>query len=285
LQSFSGGIVAMGHRVADADPSLKWRILSAMILAPAVLALVVWGVWPFAVLAGVAVLLLGLEWRHLMTARLDRQTGDVAAATAVGAALLVLLLAALGRHEEALSLTLVGAFVAGTLARLLGASPLWTGVGVLYLSLPMLAMVWLRAVPGVGLALLLWLLLVVWATDIMAYVVGRQIGGRRLAPSISPGKTWSGLWGGMAGAACIGALAAWFFGPFRPVPSIVLAACLAGIAQIGDLAESALKRQAGVKDSGGLIPGHGGLFDRLDGLLFAAPVLALVALVMGRQEW
>jgi len=275
----------MGHRVANADPSLKWRILSAIILAPAVLALVVWGVWPFALLAAFAVVLLAVEWRHLMAARIDQRTGDVAGFAAGGSALFVLLLAALGLHEQALLLTLIGAAVAGLIAHLIGASPFWTGLGVLYLSMPMLAMVWLRAVPGVGLAILLWLLLVVWATDIMAYFVGRQIGGRRLAPSISPGKTWAGLWGGMAGAACIGALTALMIGPFRLVPAIALATCLAGVAQLGDLAESALKRQAGVKDSGGLIPGHGGLLDRLDGLLFAAPVLALVALVIGRQGW
>ncbi|MEZ5932414.1 MAG: phosphatidate cytidylyltransferase [Alphaproteobacteria bacterium] len=271
--------------MADADPSLKWRFLSAIVLAPAVLALVVWGVWPFALLAALAVVLLALEWRHLMAARIDIRTGDVAGLAAGVSALLVLLLAALGLDEQALLLALAGTPIAALAARFLGASPVWTGAGVLYLSLPMLALVWLRAVPGVGLALLLWLLLVVWATDIMAYFVGRQIGGRRLAPSISPGKTWAGLWGGMAGAALVGAVAALLIGPFRLLPSIILAACLAGIAQLGDLTESALKRQAGVKDSGGLIPGHGGLFDRLDGLLFAAPALALVALALTWRGW
>ncbi|MEL6962456.1 MAG: phosphatidate cytidylyltransferase, partial [Pseudomonadota bacterium] len=98
-------------------------------------------------------------------------------------------------------------------------------------------------------------------------------------------KTGAGLWGGMVGAAIVGAAFAVFVGPFRLLPSILLAAGLAFVAQVGDLAESALKRQAGVKDSGGLIPGHGGLFDRLDGLLFAAPVLAFVALVADGQGW
>ena len=198
-------------------------------------------------------------------------------------ALLALILAAMGLHKTALLLSLLGAALAAVIAHVIHASGLWVGLGVLYLSLPMLAMVWLRAVPEIGLAILLWLLLVVWATDIMAYFVGRQIGGPKLAPSISPGKTWAGLWGGMAGAAVIGALAALVIGPFRVLPSVALAAGLAVVAQMGDLTESALKRQAGVKDSGGLIPGHGGLFDRLDGLLFAAPVLALVALIAGRQ--
>ncbi|MGI9498601.1 MAG: phosphatidate cytidylyltransferase [Geminicoccaceae bacterium] len=271
--------------MADGDPSLKWRILSAIVLAPAVLALIVWGVWPFALLAAVAAVLLALEWRHLMAARIDRKTGDLAGLAAGGSALLVLALAAMGWHEPALLLTLASAIVAGLIAHFAHASPLWTSLGVLYLSMPMLAMVWLRAVPNVGLAILLWLFLVVWTTDVMAYFVGRRIGGRRLAPAISPGKTWAGLWGGMASAALVGAVMALVIGPFRLLPSIALAAGLAGVAQLGDLAESALKRQAGVKDSGGLIPGHGGLLDRLDGLLFAAPVLALVALIASRLGW
>ncbi|MGI9507260.1 MAG: phosphatidate cytidylyltransferase, partial [Geminicoccaceae bacterium] len=166
-----------------------------------------------------------------------------------------------------------------------GAAPLWTGLGVLYLSVPLLAMVWLRALPEIGLVTILWLFFVVWSTDIMAYVVGRKVGGAKLAPSISPGKTWSGLLGGMAGAAIVGAVMSFAMEPFRLLPSILLAAGLAVVAQIGDLAESALKRQAGVKDSGGLIPGHGGLFDRIDGLLFAAPVLAVVMMLAGRQDF
>lgn len=275
----------MGHRVADADPSLKWRILSAIVLAPAVLALVVWGVWPFALLAAVAVVLLAMEWRHLMAARFDQRTGDLAGLTSGVCALLILGLAAAGWYQLAYITVAICLSIATLAAPSLKVSPAWPFLGIVYLSLPMLAMIWLRALPEIGLAILLWLLFVVWATDIMAYVIGRWIGGRRLAPSISPGKTWSGLWGGMAGAALVGAITAMVIGPFRLLPSIALAACLAGVAQAGDLAESALKRQAGVKDSGGLIPGHGGLFDRLDGLLFAAPVLALVALVAGWRGW
>ncbi|MDH3659137.1 MAG: phosphatidate cytidylyltransferase [Alphaproteobacteria bacterium] len=275
----------MGRRVADADPSLKWRILSAVVLAPAVLALVIWGVWPFALLAAVAVVLLAMEWRHLMAARFNQRTGDLAGLAAGLCALLIVAMAAVGWYRPAISTIAICLGIAGIAAPMLKILPTWPFVGIAYLSLPMLAMIWLRGLPEIGLAILLWLLLVVWATDIMAYVFGRWIGGRRLAPSISPGKTWAGLWGGMAGAALVGALAAFLIGPFRPLPSIALAAGLAGVAQLGDLAESALKRQAGVKDSGGLIPGHGGLFDRLDGLLFAAPVLALVALLAGRQGW
>ena len=283
MPSSSGGTVATGHRVANADPALKRRILSAVILAPAVLALEVLGTWPFALLLAVGAVLLAFEWRHLIAARFDQKAGDIAGLAAGGLALAVVGVAAMGWIEPALLLTLLGAVVAGLIARLAGAPPFWTGLGVLYLSLPLLALVWLRALPDIGLWAVLWLFFVVWSTDVMAYVVGRKVGGPKLAPAISPGKTWSGLCGGMAGAAVVGAIMALVMEPFSMMPSIILAIGLAVVAQIGDLAESALKRQAGVKDSGGLIPGHGGLFDRIDGLLFAAPVLALIMMVTGRQ--
>ena len=270
--------------MADADPALKRRILSAVILAPAVLALEIVGSWSFALLLAVAAVLLALEWRHLIGARFDQRAGDIAGVAAGGIALAVVGVAAMGAAEPALLLAVLGAVAAGVVAHLAAGSPFWTGLGVLYLGLPLLALVWLRALPDVGLFTILWLFLVVWSTDVMAYVVGRKVGGPKLAPSISPGKTWSGLCGGMAGAAAVGAAMALVMEPFRLLPSIVLATGLAVVAQIGDLAESALKRQAGVKDSGGLIPGHGGLFDRIDGLLFAAPVLAIIMMIAGRQD-
>ncbi len=270
--------------MADADPALKRRILSAVILAPVVLALEVLGSWSFALLLAAAAVLLALEWRHLIAARLDQRAGDLAGIAAGGVALVVVAIAAAGYAEAALLLALAAAAAAGLIAHLVSASPFWTWLGVLYLSLPLLALVWLRALPEVGLLMVLWLFLVVWTTDVMAYVVGRMVGGPKLAPSISPGKTWSGLLGGMASAAVAGALMSTFMAPFGLLPSIVLALGLAVVAQIGDLAESSLKRQAGVKDSGGLIPGHGGLFDRIDGLLFAAPMLALVIMLAGRQH-
>jgi phosphatidate cytidylyltransferase len=117
----------------------------------------------------------------------------------------------------------------------------------------------------------LFLVFVVWGTDIGAYLIGRLIGGPRLAPRISPGKTWSGALGGLAAAALAGAGA----GYEHPFAAAVLALLLSVIAQAGDLLESALKRHFGVKDSGTLIPGHGGLLDRLDGVLTAAPAALL----------
>jgi phosphatidate cytidylyltransferase len=126
-----------------------------------------------------------------------------------------------------------------------------------------------------------WLLLVVWTTDIGAYFAGRSIGGPKLAPRISPGKTWAGLVGGMAAAGLVGGLLTALAGAGFWLAA-GLGALLAAVAQAGDLFESRLKRHAGVKDSGHLIPGHGGLLDRIDGLVFAAPTFALVVALMGQ---
>jgi phosphatidate cytidylyltransferase len=135
----------------------------------------------------------------------------------------------------------------------------------------------LRDLPH-GMQLVFWLVIVVVATDVFAYLTGRSIGGPKLAPRISPGKTWSGLAGGVAAAVILGALAAGL-GGWGWLQGGLFAGILALVAQSGDLFESFIKRRAGVKDSGHLIPGHGGMLDRLDGYLFAVPTLAvLVAL-------
>ena len=152
---------------------------------------------------------------------------------------------------------------------------LWM-VGAAYIGPAVAALVWLRGLPD-GLAWVVFLAAIVWSGDIGAYFFGRTLGGPRLAPRISPGKTWSGALGGTACAVAAGIVA----GPHhRWVQAACLAVVLSVVAQLGDLLESAAKRYFGVKDSGRLIPGHGGLLDRLDGVLTAAPVAALLALVL-----
>jgi phosphatidate cytidylyltransferase len=128
----------------------------------------------------------------------------------------------------------------------------------------------------------LWLLAVVSATDIGAYAVGRGVGGPRLAPLWSPRKTWSGFAGGVLCAALAGGATALALGVWPALPLVLVSAGLAIVAQLGDLAESVAKRRFGVKDSSGLIPGHGGLLDRLDGFLAVIPVVALMTVVGGR---
>jgi len=154
-------------------------------------------------------------------------------------------------------------------------------LGIPYLGGFGLAMFYLRAIPDNGAALVYYLLAVVWGTDIGAYVAGRTIGGPKLAPVISPNKTWSGLFGGMALAVAFGYGAAIGLDARKPSVALFLAILLAGIAQAGDLFKSYFKRRAGVKDSGQLIPGHGGMLDRIDGLIFAAIFLALLEALAG----
>ncbi|WP_165321530.1 phosphatidate cytidylyltransferase [Rhizorhabdus phycosphaerae] len=146
------------------------------------------------------------------------------------------------------------------------------GAGILYAVFPAVALIYLREQPGQGFALALWTLVIVWATDIGAYFAGRAIGGPKIAPSISPSKTWAGLAGGMVGALVCGAAIASASG--LAAPFLIAGAPLAVAAQVGDFFESWLKRRSGVKDSGTLLPGHGGILDRLDGVV---PVALLVA--------
>ncbi|HEX8239233.1 MAG TPA: phosphatidate cytidylyltransferase [Allosphingosinicella sp.] len=167
------------------------------------------------------------------------------------------------------------AVAAAALAALLASRRVSLGWGMLYVGIPSFA---LMVVEWARFDLVFWLMLVTWATDIFAYFAGRSIGGPKLAPKVSPNKTWAGLIGGMAGAAVVGALAAWLFGISAELPGFVwLGAPMGLLAQLGDLYESRVKRRLGVKDSGTLLPGHGGVLDRLDGLL---PVILATLLVL-----
>ncbi len=193
-----------------------------------------------------------------------------------------------------LGLIWLAQMLGGPLVALLAVPPLslfawyWSGAfagyGIPYAGLGGIALIWLRQLSA-GLADTIFLIMIVWGTDIGAYMVGRLIGGPKLAPRISPGKTWSGSAGGLLTAAVVGALLA---GSLEASPLVAFAAggVLSLCAQGGDLLESAIKRKLGVKDSGRTIPGHGGLFDRLDGFLAAAPVAAVLALcVQGGALW
>jgi phosphatidate cytidylyltransferase len=153
----------------------------------------------------------------------------------------------------------------------------WYASGFFYALLPALSLLWIRERDEHGLYLLVWVFIVTWATDIGAYFAGRAFGRRKLAPSISPGKTVEGLYGGIAAAALLGG--AWVIGMELGMPLLILAPIFALAAQAGDLFESRMKRRAGVKDSGGWLPGHGGVLDRLDGLVPVAVLTALAQLV------
>ena len=155
----------------------------------------------------------------------------------------------------------------------------WMIAGGAYVAIPLASLISLR-VDADGFLLVLWVFSVVWATDICAYFVGKKIGGPKLAPKISPKKTWSGLVGGVIGALCVGAVAAFFADDFS-IRLVIFSGSLAVIAQLGDLGESMLKRYFDVKDSGSIIPGHGGLLDRVDGLVPVVPLVLVVHSLKG----
>jgi phosphatidate cytidylyltransferase len=160
--------------------------------------------------------------------------------------------------------------------------------GLAYVALAAVALLYLRSDPVAGRANLLFLVLIVWAGDVGAYMIGRMLGGPRIAPRISPGKTWSGALGGLVAAIAVGVAGAHFIiDPDASRWDATWQAALVGaglgiVAQAGDLLESFVKRRLGVKDSSHLIPGHGGLFDRLDAILSSAVAAALLAFALGR---
>ena len=153
------------------------------------------------------------------------------------------------------------------------------GLGILYIGLPAISLVWLRAQPF-GLGWIEFIFAIVWASDIAAFFVGRAIGRAKLWPAVSPGKTWAGFWGANAAATLVGALMSVHVG-IAPAAGAALGLGLALLAQAGDLFESWMKRKARVKDSGHLLPGHGGVLDRLDSLVPVAPAVAALLILGG----
>jgi phosphatidate cytidylyltransferase len=255
-------------------------VVSALSLAPPVLAAVWFGSPWLPALVVLAVAGMGWEWARLC----GRGTFALApmGALVLLTGVISVLTLAFGVDTLAIVIAVLGALTVLAVAALTrAAEPLWAGVGTLWLTLGALAFLFLAQQP-LGRNTAFWLLAVVWATDIGAYAAGRTLGGPRLAPRISPQKTWAGLIGGAGSAAAVSLASA----PLTHAPSVLLAAvsiALAVVAQLGDLAESLAKRHFGVKDSSGLIPGHGGLLDRLDGLLAAAMAAALLALAIGES--
>ncbi len=269
---------------ADAG-GLRLRTVSALALAPLPLAAIWFGGMWLALLTAGAGAVMAWEWGRLCRgAAAARVAPGTAEVELVGVVLVSVSIAAAGAVRVAILTVVLGAgLVFWTARKTARAAPGWTALGALWVALPCICLLWLAREATVGRATLVWLLAVVWATDIGAYAVGRGVGGPRLAPRWSPRKTWAGLAGGVACAASAGAMTALVLGLSAAWPLALVSAGLAVVAQFGDLAESLAKRRFGVKDSSGLIPGHGGLLDRLDGLLAVIPAVALLTFVSGRS--
>jgi len=282
--------------MANADPArpvptassggseLILRILSGLVLAPLAVGVAYLGGWAFVVFWSIAALLVLWEWCTLIAGG-ERSTVLLIAGAAV---LLAMLLAATaadaeGSHSVRLvaggTLLLMGMLATAALAS--SDRRVWTAAGIPYAGLLGMAPIVLRNDAQYGFLAIAFLFAVVWATDIVAYFVGRAVGGPKLAPRISPKKTWSGAAGGTVAA--IGAALALAIAAGLPnLPAVgLIAAAASALAQAGDLFESALKRRFGAKDSSHLIPGHGGLMDRLDGFVAAAVFATLIGLIHG----
>jgi phosphatidate cytidylyltransferase len=273
--------------VADVDPvkqprsfgarssELALRVASAVVLVPLAIVTAYVGGWPFAVFWSAAALGVLWEWMSLVT-EADRRGLLVAAGACL---VLTLALLIFGYLLAAVIVLAMGVLAAAALAP--AARRAWVAAGLPYAGAIALAPIVLRSGGEEGFLAILFLFATVWATDICAYFTGRAIGGPKLMPSVSPKKTWSGALGGTV-AAVVAALAvakaSGLGGWFALAPLAVL---LSVTAQAGDLFESFLKRKFGAKDSSHLIPGHGGLMDRLDGFVAASVVAALIGLARG----
>jgi phosphatidate cytidylyltransferase len=254
---------------------LRKRTISGALMGVLALAVLRQGDLAFAVMIAAGAVLMAWEWTRLWS---GGRYGVAGGATS-GIFLAVVLLAFRDQPGWALATCLAGAMLAYAAGRLADAAPraAWAAFGICYLGPALVALIWLRGHGSEGERTMLWLLLTVVVTDTGAFFAGRLIGGPRLAPRISPKKTWAGLGGAVVASFALGLVFASFDPSAPPAATLALAgASLAVIAQTGDLAESWVKRHFGVKDSSGLIPGHGGILDRVDGLVAAAMALALV---------
>jgi phosphatidate cytidylyltransferase len=276
--------------VADADPAkqprplgrsgseLALRIASALVLAPLAIAAAYFGGWPFAIFWSLAAVIVFWEWTTLVAG------GDRRALLMLGGAALVLALALAGSGRLTGMLVVIVMGAMGTAPLAPARRRAWVAGAVPYAGAIGIAPMVLRSDGEYGFVAVLFLFAIVWATDITAYFLGRMIGGPKLLPRVSPNKTWSGAVGGLTGAIIAAIAIAKGAGLAGWLALATIAALLSAFAQAGDLFESLLKRKFGAKNSSHLIPGHGGLMDRLDGFVVAAAVAALIGILRGGLE-
>lgn len=260
---------------------LQKRLATALVLGSLFILILYIGGFFFTALVAAMVMVGYREWLPMVQTTWPKAL-EYAAYAALGSSCFLMLGASV---SSAIIPLFMGFFVIAGIAHLFldkgrPDAPPWLAGGLVYLGVPAISLIWLREAgadltPNTDWLPVLMLMVSVWATDSCAYFAGRAIGGPKLAPKISPNKTWSGLIGGVAGSAAVMGYMANAFQLKYWVAYIFVGAVLAVIAQAGDLFESHVKRRAGVKDSGTIIPGHGGMLDRIDGVLTAAPCFAI----------
>ncbi|MGE4064833.1 MAG: phosphatidate cytidylyltransferase, partial [Rhodospirillaceae bacterium] len=283
---------ATARSPAKGPPMLWTRIASGVVLGPVFLLLIFHGHPAFHVM--IAIITAIITWEFV---RMDSQLGFGARRVLIAAGVLgaILIPFAAPYAMFIVALSMLGLllkrgdpiYLAPSYAVLpaVALAYLWAAGGAHRLDRQIMAP-WGSAIDG-GAFTVLWVVIIVWATDIGAYAFGRMIGGPKLAPAISPGKTRSGGVGGLVCAVAFSALLLWLFKVHIKPSHVIVAFLISVISQAGDLFESALKRRYGIKDSGGLIPGHGGFMDRFDGLWAAAPIAAVFCVILGGgvQRW
>ncbi len=261
-------------RPAETKPLMK-RVLSALVLIPLALLAVYWGGDSLVFLVSLAVGVMAWEWGRMVHALTTWKNCIIIIGFPVISLFLCTQSISIGLFFSILSIFLLF-FVSSPLK-----IKLWLVWGIYWITLPSIGFLWLRADPAHGFKIALWIFVLVWVIDTAAFGVGRLLGGPKLAPWISPNKTWAGLFGGMAAAWGFG----FYLGYVTNSPAAVVIGCLCSllaiVEQIGDMAESYAKRRFDVKDSSGLIPGHGGVLDRLDGMLAVVAVIVLVTYFSG----
>jgi phosphatidate cytidylyltransferase len=249
------------------------RVLSAAGLAALALGATLYSPWTFLALVVLGGGVVAWEW-----GRLTRGTGfDATTLIATASVAILAISVAMNRAAYGI-LLLAAAAVAIAFSRDTSFSRPWAIAGLLYAALPAAALMWLRNDEAFGAAAIIYLFAVAWTTDTASYAVGRLIGGPKLAPDISPQKTWSGFIAGILAPSLVGYVAAMVFESGSAFRLALVSVGLAVACQFGDLLESWVKRRFGAKDSSRLIPGHGGLLDRIDGLMMAAVLTGLIAL-------
>jgi phosphatidate cytidylyltransferase len=250
------------------------RMIAGLAMGAVALAFTLAGVMPFAVLVVLVAVVVSWEWGRLV----HGAEAGIVVAVQIGTAALAGILAGIGLVGLALLALPIGAILAALLS--LGRNSVFSALGVFYAGLPAVALIWLRSDISLGLLAVVFLVVIVVTADSAGFVAGRLLGRAKLWPAVSPNKTWAGLIGAVIASAIIGSLF-WFIVPDASAARLATtAAVLALIAQAGDLAESALKRRFGAKDSGTIIPGHGGVMDRVDGLVAAAAAVGIAAIVI-----